>query len=107
MTVKKTAEGCSYKENDAKHTHIIDARDKMAKDLLKEALEKAKSTDKSTRELYAETLSGAPEEVVSRMPKADTFGKSVRTVRNGECPKAPQTMAELVLPKILTNSGKF
>lgn len=107
LTVKKTADGCSYKENAAKHTHIIDARDKAAKERVKEALKKAKSTDKTTRELYAEALSGAPEEVVSRMPKAETIGKAIRTVRNGDYPKAPQTIAELVLPQILTNSGKF
>lgn len=104
--MKKTADGCSYNENRAVHTHTIDARDKMAKDRCNEALQKATATDKTTRELYAEAVGGGlPQEVVSRMPKADTFAKSVRTVRNGACPKAPQSMSELVLPEILTNSG--
>lgn len=74
---------------------------------MKEALDKAKTTDKTARELYAEALAGASDEVVSRMPKSETIGKSIRTVRNGDYPTAPKTMAEFVLPQILTNSGKF
>lgn len=104
--MKNTVGGCSYSENAAKHTHIIDSRDKAAKERVKETLEKAKTTDKTTRELYAEALAGAPEEVVVRMPKADTIGKGIRNVRNGDYPKAPKTLAELVLPPITTNSGK-
>lgn len=107
LTAKKNADGSyTYKPNSVQHTHMIDARDKEVKNRLTKAMKSAKETNKTTRDLYAEALCGAPEEIVAQMPKANTFGKMVRNERKGDHPKAPKSLAELVLPEISTTTGE-
>lgn len=69
---------------------------------------KAKTSDKTSRALYAEALSGTPDEVAGQMPKANAFGKSMRNQRKGNHPPAPKTLAELppfAVGDVLTTTG--
>lgn len=107
MTAKKNGDDSyTYKTSKVEHSHMLDARDKAVKDRMQTARGMATTTAKSTRELYANALAGASEEVAGRMPKQNAFGKAVRLVRKGDHPKAPQNLSELVIPEILTTTGK-
>lgn len=110
LTGKRIKDGLyTYKQNAATHTHILDARDIEVKEVMRKAKEKAKNTDTSSRALYAESLSGTPDEVVGQMPKANAFGKSMRNKRKGNHPPAPKTLDELApldSANILTTTGE-
>lgn len=65
----------------------------------------AKETNQTTRELYADAVAGASEDVIAQMPKAQSFGKSMRDQRKGSYPKAPKSIIELEMPHIKTLDG--
>lgn len=85
---------------------MIDVRDKVVQNRMGKAKEMARTTNKPPREIYAEALSGAPDEVVVRFPKASAFGRGIRNERKGDGPKAPKTLAELVLAPTTTTTGE-
>lgn len=75
---------------------------------MKESKKKAKTSDKTSRALYAEALSGTPNDVAGQMPKANTFGKIMRNQRKGNHPPAPKSLSELPpfgIGDILTTTG--
>lgn len=109
LTAKKDENGgYTYKQNGASHTHILDPRDKEVNSIMNEAKKKAKTADKSSRALYAEALSGTPDEIAGQIPKANAFGKSMRNQRHANHPPAPKTLAELApfgIGDVLTTTG--
>lgn len=107
LTEKKTENGSTYKTNDVSHQHVIDVRDKLVKERLDKAKESAKMTTKPTRELYADALAGAEEEIIPHMPKSGAFNKMMQNIRKDDRPVSPKTLDELVLPEVFTKSGKF
>lgn len=62
------SENGENKANAAKHTHLIDARYIAVKKIMATAKVVAKESNKTTREIYSDSLAGVPAEVVSRMP---------------------------------------
>lgn len=107
LTGKKNADGTyTYKQNAAKHTHIVDARDVEVKSRLEEAKKDAKGTKLPNRDLYAKSLAGASDEIVASVPKAESFAKTMRNQRKGDHPKAPKSLNELVLKDIVTTTGQ-
>lgn len=81
-------------------------REKEVKNRVENAKKVAKSSNKPTREIYAEALGGTSDDVVAQFPKATTFAKAIRNERKGDGPKAPKTLAELELPQITTLTGE-
>lgn len=106
LTKKLNEDGSfTFKPSKVEHTHINDVRDKMAKERVDEATKTAMETNTTTRELLAQSLSGAPTELLSQMPNANTFGKAIRNARQGIHLKAPKCLEDLVLENILTTTG--
>lgn len=106
MTCKKNEDGSeTFKVNAAEHQHINDVRDKLVKERVVEAKKAAKSTNKNPRLLFAESLSGAPTEILGQMPNANAFGKAMRNERKGNLPKAPKNLDEIVLTDVRTTTG--
>lgn len=104
---KKNQDGTyTYTVKGAAHSHIVDARDAIVKDRMKEAKKKAKVSNKPNREIFAESLNGLAEEVVAKMPKSNSFAKTMRNQREGtnNYPKSPKSLEELVLPPIRTTT---
>lgn len=106
MTRKRNADGSeTFKVNAAEHQHINDVRDKLVKEPVTEAKKAAKSTNKNPRLLLAESLAGAPTEILAQMPNANAFSKAMRNERKGNLPKAPKNLNDLVLTDVRTTSG--
>lgn len=106
---KKNADGTyTYTQKGAPHTHVVDARDVLVKERIKEAKETAKKSNKTTREIFAQSLNGLGEEIVAKMPKAATFGKLIRNERKGNnnYPKSPKSLEELIMPDIRTTTDE-
>lgn len=104
---KKTENGTiEYKTKGAEHTHILDPRDVEIKNRMKAAKQSAEATKKTTREVYADALTGVPKEVIGQMPSTSTFSKTVRRQRKHNYPTAPTSLKELVLPEIITSDGE-
>lgn len=59
-------------------------RDEEVRKRLEIAKSAAGSSNKPTRELYAEFLTAAPEAVITNAPNANAFGKTMRKQREGE-----------------------
>lgn len=97
LTAKRNEDGTTYTytQNGASHTHTLDARDKEVKEIMQKSRQKAKDTDKSSRALYAESLSGTADEIAGQMPKVNAFAKGMRDQRKGNHPPAPKTLVEL------------
>lgn len=66
----------------------------------------AKTTTKTPRELYTDTLNGLEEEIVGNVPNQAAFAKVVRKQRTNNHPTAPKNVEELVLPEIETSSNE-
>lgn len=92
--------------NGVEHTHTIDVRDRQVKERIKIAQRAAKETNKTTRELYADAVAGASEDVIAQMPKAQSFAKNMRDQRKGSYAKAPKSVTELQMPQIKTAEGE-
>lgn len=69
---------------------------------MNKAKEAAATTNKTTREIYADGLAGIQEEVVGQMPSSSAFSRNMRRQRKTNHPTAPTNLAELVLPEIFT-----
>lgn len=109
MIGKKNPDGTyTYTQKGAPHTHVVDVRDVLVKERMKEAKQIAKTTNKPNREILAQSLNGLTEEVVAKMPKASTFAKIMRNQRQGinDYPKSPISLEELVLPDIRTTTNE-
>lgn len=91
--------------NGAEHQHINDVRDTMVKERLAEAKKAAKTSNKNPRLLRAESLAGAPTEILGQMPKANAFSKAIRHERKANLPKAPKNLDDLVLTDVRTTTG--
>lgn len=74
------------------------------KEQRKKVKEAAKTTTKTTRELYSEFVANVPEEVIVQMPSVSAVGKMVRNQRKGNSPIAPSTLAELKLASVKTEA---
>lgn len=103
---KNKSGGFDYTEKHT-HTHLIDVRDKAVKVRVAKAMESAKSSAKSSREIYAESLNGAQAEVVANMSKANAITRAVRLQRKGDHPKNPKDLNELVLEDVRTTVGEY
>lgn len=86
----------------------MDARDALVKERIKEAKEKAKTTNKTSREIFAESLNGLGEEIVAKMPKAAALAKTMRNQRKevNNHPKSPKSLEQLILPEIRTTTNE-
>lgn len=96
----------TYSRNTANHTHIVDLRDKIVKDVVQKAQQNAKNTNASSRDLFASSLSGLSNDVISQMPNANAFGKNMRDQRKGKMPPAPKSLADVVLSDVKTTTGE-
>lgn len=104
---KKNEDGTyEYRTNGAMHTHIIDARDQIVKEQLKQRKEAAKTTSNVTRELLADGLGDLQEEIIAEMPSAAAFSKTMRRQRKNDHPRAPDSLTGFVIPKVLTASNE-
>lgn len=82
LIAKRNADGTySYKSKGVQHTHLIDIRDSQVKERMKEAKKKAKESNGSNREIYAESLRGLEEPAIAKMPKMTNFTKVMRNQR--------------------------
>lgn len=107
LTGKKNEDGSfDYKQNNAMHTHTLDARDVEVKARLDKAKKDAGSGGKPTRKLYSEALDKASDEVLVHMPNQNAFSKQIRSKRTGDHPKAPKDLSELVLNDVKNSTGE-
>lgn len=61
----------------------------------------AKNTNKTTRDLFAQSLAGAPTEILGQMP----MRTAMRSERKVYLPKAPKNLVDLVLLEVRTTTG--
>lgn len=76
----------------------------MVKERVSVAKKAAKNSNKTPRELFAQSLAGAPTEILGQMPKQNSFAKTMRDERKGTLSKAPKSLMDFDLVEVRTTS---